>query len=391
MDLVVAVLPRETAGGALSPETAAVATATFREHGCVLLRGALPPSLIEDMYGEFVARFGGMDLPAMQAEAAKPPPNPFLMVGDARYDVILRMTGAFGRPEVFASPLLVGFLQSLLGPEMQLANFTAVAAHPDSPEQHRHRDCGHLFAEPGVRSQFALLCRQCRRAAHRRRSRDGANPGLAFVPPRAGVTHPMQRGDCMLMDYRTLHAGGHNISGRMRPIIYMVYARPWFFDQVNHIRRIPLDMPLERYEALPQSVRPLLIREFCYAMRTRWHETDVRADAAPRRVGAAPHAVAAGRGEPPSRPKSDATTPVPAARAGSTSTAMGRRFSPHEDNAPRLCVGDRCVLCSAPVAASRRRSLGGDQRGVGNAAETTLPAAEIGNGRAKIASVEIGP
>jgi hypothetical protein len=74
------------------------------------------------MHGEFASRFSGMDLPAMQAEAAKPPPNRFRMVGDARYDIILRMTGAFGRPEVFASPLLVGFLQSLLGPEMQLSH-----------------------------------------------------------------------------------------------------------------------------------------------------------------------------------------------------------------------------------------------------------------------------
>jgi hypothetical protein len=102
MDLAVAVSPRETASGALSPETAAAANATFREHGCVLLCGASAPSIIEDMHGEFVSRFGGMDLPAMQAEVAKPPPNRFLMVGDARYDITLRMTGAFGRPEVFA-------------------------------------------------------------------------------------------------------------------------------------------------------------------------------------------------------------------------------------------------------------------------------------------------
>jgi ectoine hydroxylase-related dioxygenase (phytanoyl-CoA dioxygenase family) len=124
-----------------------------------------------------------------------------------------------------------------------------------------------------------------------------------FVPPRSGMTCAMQRGDCMLMDYRTLHSGGHNISGRMRPIIYMVYARPWFFDQVNHIWRIPLDMPLEHYEALPQSVRPLLIRAYSYAMRARWHETDARARAAPR--------AAAASGERPSRQKVGRNDPCP--------------------------------------------------------------------------------
>jgi uncharacterized protein YecA (UPF0149 family) len=88
----------------------------------------------------------------------------------------------------------------------------------------------------------------------------------------------------------------------MRPIVYMVYARPWFFDQVNHIRRIPLDMPIEDYEALPQSVRPLLIRAYSYAVRARWHET-AHATAAPR--------AAAAPGEPPSRQKVGRNDPCP--------------------------------------------------------------------------------
>ena len=57
----------------------------------------------------------------------------------------------------------------------------------------------------------------------------------------------LQRGDCMMLDYRTLHAGLPNRSGQARPIVYMVYGRRWFFDDVNYINRIPLDMPLEHY------------------------------------------------------------------------------------------------------------------------------------------------
>ena len=70
---------------------------------------------------------------------------------------------------------------------------------------------------------------------------------------------PLRRGDCIVLDYRTLHAGLPNRSNRARPIVYMVYARPWFFDHANHVnrRRIPVDMPLERYDELPASVRPI--------------------------------------------------------------------------------------------------------------------------------------
>jgi hypothetical protein len=309
MDLAVAVSPSETAGGALSPQAASAANAMFREHGCVLLRSALAPSLVEGVHDEYVAQFGALDLAAMQAEAAKPPPNRFLMVGDARYDITLRMTGAFGRPEIFANSLLVAFLRSLLGPDMQLSNFTVVAAHPGAPEQHVHRDCGHLFAELGVGPNLPVYAvnvavplvdvgiemgpTEVWPDTYRMNKGD-------FVPPRTGLTYAMQRGDCMLMDYRTLHAGGHNISGRMRPIIYMVYARPWFFDQVNHLKRIPLDMPLEHYEALAQSLRPLLTRAYSYALRARWHETEARLNAAPRGVHA---------GDPSSRHKAGRNHP----------------------------------------------------------------------------------
>jgi ectoine hydroxylase-related dioxygenase (phytanoyl-CoA dioxygenase family) len=95
---------------------------------------------------------------------------------------------------------------------------------------------------------------------------------------------PLQRGDCMLLDYRTLHAGLPNASRQVRPIVYMVYARPWFFDNSNHVSRIPLDMPIEHYNTLPASLRPLLTRAFSYAAHARWNEVDARRGppAAPR-------------------------------------------------------------------------------------------------------------
>jgi hypothetical protein len=85
-----------------------------------------------------------------------------------------------------------------------------------------------------------------------------------------------RRGDRVLLDYRTMQAGLPNFSGRARPIMYMVYACPRFFDDVKHINRISLDMPLEHYDAPPESVHPLLRRAFSYATRARWHEVEAR-------------------------------------------------------------------------------------------------------------------
>jgi hypothetical protein len=284
MDWVVAVSPNEAAGGELASETDKAAHAAFEEHGCVLLRGAFPLATIEAMHSEYVSQFGALDLAAMRAEAAKPPPNRFLEVGGARYDITVQMADAFGTPEAFANPLLIKFLGSLLGEDLRLSNFTLVVAHPGAPEQHAHRDHGHLFFQPGVGSKLPVYAVNVAvplidvdiengptgvwLGSHRLEKNTVQRSALTACS--------WQRGDCVLLDYRTMHAGLANFSQRARPIVYMVYACPWFFDDVNHINRISLDMSLEHYQELPESARPLLRRAFSYATRARWHEVDSR-------------------------------------------------------------------------------------------------------------------
>jgi len=55
------------------------------------------------------------------------------------------------------------------------------------------------------------------------------------------------------MDYRTLHTGMPNRGTRIRPILYLVYTRTWFFDEVNHAGRAALDLPLEKFLWLPDA------------------------------------------------------------------------------------------------------------------------------------------
>jgi hypothetical protein len=288
MDWIVQVAAAETAGPELTPETQAAALAAFREHGCVLLRGMFPPAAIEAMHAEYVARYGTLDMAAMGTEAERPAPNRFLSVGGARCDITLRMTGGFGQPDVFANARLLKLLGPLLGDGFHLSNFTAVVSHPGAPIQHIHRDLSHLFSDPAVGPNLPVY------------AVNAAVP-LIDVDARTGPTGvwlgshrwphasakienmtvaPLQRGDCMMLDYRTLHTGLPNASRQIRPIVYMVYARPWFFDDSNHINRIPLDMPLEQYGKLPESLRPLLTRAFSYAVRARWNDVDAHRPAA---------------------------------------------------------------------------------------------------------------
>ena len=319
MDWVVTVSAGETASGKLAPETASAAHAAFDQHGCVLLRGAFPVATVEAMHREYMAQFGTLDWTGMQAQSEKPPPNRFLLVGGARYDLTLRMTGAFGEPEVFANSLLLGFLNSLLGDVVHLSNFTAVVSHPGASQQHTHRDNDHLFFNPGVGPNlpvYAINVAVPLIDVDRRTGPTGVWLGSHRLAQGISVENDtmtvceLQRGDLMLLDYRTMHAGLPNASRQARPIVYMVYARPWFFDHGNHVSRMPMDMPLERYNELPASVQPLLVRAYSYAARARWHQVDARAGMPQRAAPAPAPAASAPAAQPGAASAADAAGKV---------------------------------------------------------------------------------
>jgi hypothetical protein len=140
--------------------------------------------------------------------AEKPAPNRFLSVGGARFDITPRMTGAFGRPDVFANPRLLKLLGPQLGCEIHLSNFTVVASHPGSPLQHIHRDLGHLFPEGAVGPTFAGLCGQRGGAADRHRPQDRPDRGLAWFTPLAECLGTVREHDDVRIAARRLHVAG---------------------------------------------------------------------------------------------------------------------------------------------------------------------------------------
>ena len=249
MDWVVAVSAGEIAGGALSPETERGAHAAFREHGCVLLRGAYPCPAIEAMFNEYVARYGTLNAQGMQDAAAKPPPNRFLRVGDARYEITLRVSGASRRAgRDRKSPLAPvprpaarrrHASERIHGRRLPSGRDPAACSSRPCPPVRR---AGRRFGLAGLRGQWRcapLIDVDIETGptgvwlgSHRwaRRTSAAARQTMTACS--------FQRGDCVLLDYRTLHTGLPNLSGRIRPIVYMVYTRPWFFDEVNHVNRI---------------------------------------------------------------------------------------------------------------------------------------------------------
>jgi hypothetical protein len=290
MDWIVAPSAEERARGRLLPETLGEAHAAFRQHGCLLLRGVFPTALIDAMHQDYLARYGALDARAMREQSKRPSPNPVCPRGEARFEITMRMSGAFARPEGFASPLLRGVLAPLLGGDMQLNSFSVVVSYPGALMQQIHRDHGHLFAsEPDIGPNLPVYAVNVGVPLIDVELETGPTgvwpgshrwPSIIQAQPEAVAAVPMRRGDCVLVDYRTLHTGLPNLGARVRPILYMVYARGWFCDEATHFGVNSPDMPLEDYNGVPESARMPLYRALSQAMRNPGRDSDRGARAA---------------------------------------------------------------------------------------------------------------
>jgi hypothetical protein len=282
MEWMIAPSPDERARGQLLPETLSRAHAAFRQHGCLMLPGLFPSPLIDAMYRDYVARYGALDAHGMREQSLRPSPNPVGARGAERYEITLRVNGAFGAAAVLANPLLYSVLAPLLGGDMQLNSFTTVTSYPGAPMQEIHRDHGHLFInEPAVGPSlpvYAVNAAVPLIDVDMEMGPTGVWPGSHRWPanvqaqPADVVACPIRRGDCMLLDYRTLHTGLPNKSATVRPILYMVYARGWFFDDANHFGVNTPDMSIEDYYAVPEVARMPLERALSQALRNQARE-----------------------------------------------------------------------------------------------------------------------
>ena len=216
-----------------------------------------------------MAEYGSMSCEQMAAKCAATGPNRFLKAGDVRYHIVLTMKPPFSEPSLFANERIGLVLQQALGDGYKLSSFSVVVSYPGSRLQHIHRDHPHLFQPDGICGllpPYAINVAVPLADVDLKSGPTGVWPGSQCWPNAAScelseaVSPPLSRGDCMMMDLRTLHAGMPNMSDRVRPLLYIVYARAWFFDVSNFANRNPVDFPMDEYDKLPPALQSLLSR-----------------------------------------------------------------------------------------------------------------------------------
>lgn len=187
-------------------------------------------------------------------------------VGNLRFQAPIAMTGPYASPQLYANPPLLGLAEAALGGNHLIDSVATVTALPGARIQHQHMDHEDLYeGQPFTRAvigPYALTV---------------VIP-LVDLTPQTGTTmlfrgshvKPVnddeyelpyvERGRAFVMDYRLTHRGTENRSSAERPMVYLVYARPWFTDITNYGSADRIRIAPEELAAVPEKDRKLFRR-----------------------------------------------------------------------------------------------------------------------------------
>jgi hypothetical protein len=228
------------------------ATRQFQRDGCLDVAGLFEPDLIDSARLEFERQF---------PDVANARPAEHLQVGHRRLQLPIEVRGPIADSRLSAHPLLLAVIGDLLGADVAIDNVTCVVALPGAKSQNLHRD----YPKLGLGAPFAVTV-----AVPLIDLTEATGSTLLFpgshaaddAPSRNAVSRPayLGRGGCYLMDYALWHQGMPNRSDQARPVLYIVYARPWFTDDRNFKAHAKINAKLETLTEMPLAQRRLFRR-----------------------------------------------------------------------------------------------------------------------------------
>ena len=191
------------------------------------------------------------------------------VVGDRRYMVTIDIKKPFNDPELYANPRVMPILESLLSAHVRIASFGSVVAWPGAEAQPIHLDHPPLF-DPNDQSELlppwavtlvvplVEITQDMGPTAiwpgtHKSPDRLERLQQLMTNPDYSDSEKPVTKlGDAYMMDYRVIHGGLPNDSDIVRPILYLVYSRPWFRDGFNFSSQPSVQISKKQRKKIPE-------------------------------------------------------------------------------------------------------------------------------------------
>lgn len=250
--------PRTAATVRVRPEQVALGVELFKRYGTLQIDNAFPVEAIERLQTLFFERYTPYFREDDHPDA--------LRLGDKRYMLTVDMEEPFDAPGLIGAPTVLPIIREVLGDDCVLGAYTAVISLPGSKDQRLHKDHPALF--PHTEWHFKLPCFAAQiiiplvpldEFSGTTRFYKGTHLFPTEQAEASGHQDPVvPLGSCLLTDYRCAHRGRGNRSERVRPILTLIYNRPWFHDFKNYGQQPPLRLPDEAYERMPSDLKPLV-------------------------------------------------------------------------------------------------------------------------------------
>jgi hypothetical protein len=247
----------ERATNALQQRTIETAVKQFQASGCLLLENVFSALFIQELDTVYAERYGHYYQAEKHADA--------LNVGHRRFLITVGFQLPFNTPQLYANPLVLPIIESILDNDCVLGSLASVVSLPGAALQHAHADYSPLFPSFPSRllPSYALTLfiplvelndfhgtTRIWPGSHRSGNQEQLQAD--FVDPQVPL------GSCVLMDYRVLHQGTENRAEIPRPILYLVYHRPWFKDYKNYKKQPFLLLTESERQRIPEQHRRLI-------------------------------------------------------------------------------------------------------------------------------------
>lgn len=246
--------PDEHARSCVRQDVLQQAVKQFRLHGCLFLDDVFPTKFMTRLRNAYQKRYARYFEEAHHLDA--------LEVGQKRYMVTVAFRPPFTAPLLYAHPLVLPIIRAILGEDCVLGSLASVVSLPGAALQHLHRDGPALFPTmpnellPCYALTMAIPLIEFNDVHGTTRMWPGTHLQIAEQPVNASFVDPqVPVGSCFLMDYRILHQGTENRSQHVRPLLYLVYHRPWFKDYRNYKKQPFLIISKRQYQKIPECYR----------------------------------------------------------------------------------------------------------------------------------------
>lgn len=236
------------------------AAASFRRHGVIVIRDAVPQPAVTAVLEDFKVRHDVHMAPGQKKLFRTFQSDPL------RAQVPIAIDGPVANPQFFAPPSVLALAHRLMGEELVVGEMGVVISHPGAGAQETHRDSNFLFGGLDMEIDlppFALTMlvplldvtlgmgpTEFWPGSHRRRDE-------AAVTRRPPERLELSAGSLVLLDSRVLHRGGANVTGPVRPTAYFSFHRRWYVENPGYENKPQVRVTPAMLARLPEAYRPL--------------------------------------------------------------------------------------------------------------------------------------